>query len=109
MRRDFKVVAVGETAEETEQNIAVAWHSMITDGRLMPGLVDIRRLNDRLMVLTFTWSIDDGAVWVDRDPPIPSTVEAEPYAPTDGGNRPEHSVGAGPRRKLPSLRGAVRS
>ena len=108
MRQVIKVIEIDPTEkpEQVEANIAVLWESMITDDKVKPAIVGIHRLTMGLVAFVFDYSWENGARAIDAASAVP---EQAPYAPTDGGNRPEHSVGAGPRRELPSLRGAVRS
>ena len=99
MRQVIKVIEIDPTEkpEQVEANIAVLWESMITDDKVKPAIVGIHRLTMGLVAFVFDYSWDGGAS-VDAASAVP---EQAPYAPIDGGNRPEHSVGAGPRRKLP--------
>jgi hypothetical protein len=108
MRQVIKVIEIDPTEkpEQVEANIAVLWESMITDDKVKPAIVGIHRLTMGLVAFVFDYSWDCGASFFDAASLVP---EDAAYAPTDGGNRPEHSVGGGPRRELPSLRGAVRS
>jgi len=109
MRQIIKVLEIDPTEkpEHVEAEIEILWEAMITDDKVKPAIVGIHRLTMGLVAFVFDYSWENGARAIDGSPWVVPQDAA--YAPTDGGNRPEHSVGAGPRRKLPSLRGAVRS